>query len=212
MIRVTIFDDNQHVRNAMQMLIEFTEGYAFAGAFENCNLLSAHIKSTQPDVIVMDIDMPGISGIEAVKQIRHEFPGIQILMLTSFDDDEKVFNSILAGAAGYVLKNTPPAKILEYITEVYNGGAPMTPAIARKVLQLFSKNVIQAVEKETYNLSIRENEVLAALVKGKSYKMIADELSITYDTVRARMKKIYEKLHVNSLTEVVAKALKERLV
>ena len=212
MIRVIVFDDNKNVRDAMQLLIEFTDGFEFCGAFENCKQLSTKIATIQPDVVVMDIDMPGLDGIEAVKIIHSEFPKVQVLMLTSFDDDEKVFNAILAGAGGYVLKNTPPAKIIESIREVNNGGAPMTPSIARKVLQLFSKSVTPSFKVENYNLSAREKDVLQLLVTGQSYKMIADELCITYDTVRAHMKKIYEKLHVNSMTEVVAKALKEKLV
>ena len=210
-IRVTIFDDNQRVLDALRMLVDGTEGFVFAGAYENCNHLVANLETSQPDVVLMDIDMPGISGIEAVKVIRQKFPAIQVLMQTVFDDDEKVFDAILAGAGGYILKNTPPATILESIREVSHGGAPMSPGIARKVLRLFSQNILPKEKKEDYHLSPREKEVLALLVNGKSYKMIAAELSITYDTVRAHMKKIYEKLHVTSMTEAVAKAIYQKL-
>ena len=210
-IRVTIFDDNLRVLDAVRMLVNGTEGFVFAGAYENCNHLLQNIETSQPDVILMDIDMPGITGIEAVRIIKTKFPAIQVLMQTVFDDDDKIFDAILAGAGGYILKNTPPFKILESIKEVHHGGAPMSPGIARKVLKLFSQNIIAKEKKEDYNLSPREKEVLALLVNGKSYKMIADELSITYDTVRAHIKKIYEKLHVGSMTEAVAKAIHQRL-
>jgi DNA-binding NarL/FixJ family response regulator len=157
----------------------------------------------------MDIDMPGMNGIEGVKQIRKHFPTVQILMLTVFDDDEKVFAAIKAGAGGYILKNAEPENLLHSISEVYNGGAPMTPAIARKVLQQFQTFLPE--EKKDYHLSNREKEVLGLLVEGLSYKMIAGKLNITYDTVRAHMKKIYEKLHVASMTEAVAKAINQKL-
>ena len=210
-IRVTIFDDNPRVRDAIRMLLEGTDGFICAGAFENCNQLLPNIETSQPDVILMDIDMPGISGIEAVKMLKQKFATVQVLMQTVFDDDDKIFDAILAGAGGYILKNTPPAKILESIQEVYKGGAPMSPSIASKVLKLFSKHVPAKEEKEDFNLSPRESQVLALLVNGKSYKMIGDELDVTYDTVRAHMKKIYEKLHVTSMAEAVAKAIKEKL-
>ncbi|HYV94118.1 MAG TPA: response regulator transcription factor [Chitinophagales bacterium] len=210
-IRVVIFDDNPRVRDAIQMLVAGTEGFLFVAAFENCNDLVSCVEASTPDVALMDIDMPGVSGIEAVKIIRSNFPSVQVLMQTVFDDDEKIFNAVCAGAGGYILKNTPPAKILESIQEVFHGGAPMSPSIARKVLQLFSENVSQKEIIKDYNLSAREKEVLALLVQGKSYKMISDDLSITYDTVRAHMKKIYEKLHVSSMTEAVAKAIHHRL-
>ena len=157
----------------------------------------------------MDIDMPGMNGIEGVKLIRKNFPTVQILMLTVFDDDEKVFAAIKAGAGGYILKNAEPQNLLHAISEVYNGGAPMTPGIARKVLHQFQ--TILPEEKKDYHLSIREKEVLGLLVDGLSYKMIAGKLNITYDTVRAHMKKIYEKLHVASMTEAVAKAINQKL-
>ena len=157
----------------------------------------------------MDIDMPGMNGIEAVKVIRNNFPTVQVLMFTVFDDDEKVFAAIKAGAGGYILKNAEPQNLLHAISEVYNGGAPMTPGIARKVLLQFQDMLPD--ENKDYHLSQREKEVLALLVEGHPYKMIASKLNITYDTVRAHMKKIYEKLHVASMTEAVAKAINQKL-
>ena len=208
-IKVIIFDDNDSLRDSVAMLLQNTPDFTLVGAYAHCIDVIENIKDTRPDVVIMDIDMPGMNGIEGVKLIRKNFPTVQILMLTVFDDDEKVFAAIKAGAAGYILKNTDPNNLLQAISEVYNGGAPMTPNIARKVLYQFQ--AILPDEEKDYHLSIREKEVLGLLVDGHSYKMIAGKLNITYDTVRAHMKKIYEKLHVASMTEAVAKALNQKL-
>ena len=208
-IKVIIFDDNDSLRDSIAMLLQNTPDFTLVGAYAHCIDVIENIKDTRPDVVIMDIDMPGMNGIEGVKLIRKNFPTVQILMLTVFDDDEKVFAAIKAGAAGYILKNTDPNNLLQAISEVYNGGAPMTPNIARKVLYQFQ--AILPDEEKDYHLSIREKEVLGLLVDGHSYKMIAGKLNITYDTVRAHMKKIYEKLHVASMTEAVAKALNQKL-
>ena len=208
-IKVIIFDDNDSLRDSVGMLLQNTPDFTLAGAYAHCLDVTENIKNTKPDVVLMDIDMPGINGIEGVKLIRKNFPNVQILMLTVFDDDEKVFAAIKAGAAGYILKNAEPNNLLQAISEVYNGGAPMTPGIAKKVLHQFQ--AILPAEEKDYHLSIREKEVLGLLVDGLSYKMIAGKLNITYDTVRAHMKKIYEKLHVASMTEAVAKAINQKL-
>lgn len=209
-IRVIIFDDNDSLRDSVSMLLHDNPDFTLAGSFSNCLDVIESIQNTKPDVVIMDIDMPGMNGIEGVKQIRKNFPALQILMLTVFDDDEKVFAAIKAGAGGYILKNTEPNNLIHALSEVYNGGAPMTPNIARKVLQQFQTFLPN--EKAEYNLSPREKEVLRLLVDGLSYKMIAAKLNITYDTVRAHMKKIYEKLHVASMTEAVAKAINQKLL
>jgi len=208
-IKIIIFDDNDSLRDSVGMLLQNTPDFTLAGAYAHCLDVTENIKDTKPDVVIMDIDMPGMNGIEGVKLIRKNFPTVQILMLTVFDDDEKVFAAIKAGAAGYILKNTEPNNLLQAISEVYNGGAPMTPGIAKKVLHQFQ--AILPEEEKDYHLSIREKEVLGLLVDGLSYKMIAGKLNITYDTVRAHMKKIYEKLHVSSMTEAVVKALNQKL-
>jgi DNA-binding NarL/FixJ family response regulator len=153
--------------------------------------------------------MPGINGIEGVVLIRKQFPDIHILMQTVFDDDDRIFAALKAGASGYILKNAGSAKLLDAIIEVHNGGAPMSPSVAKKVLNQFQG--VKSSASENFNLSARERDVLGLLVNGKSYKMIADELNISYDTVRAHMKKIYEKLHVSSMTEAVAKAINKNL-
>ena len=209
-IKVAIFDDNNSLRDSIAMLLNETQDFTLCGSYSHCLNVINDITESNPDVVIMDIDMPGINGIEGVKLIRKKFPGLQILMFTVFDDNEKVFAAIKAGAGGYILKSAEPKSLLNAISEVYNGGAPMTPGIARKVLNQFH-NVLPEEMKEDYHLSPREKEVLSLLVDGLSYKMIAGKLNITYDTVRAHMKKIYEKLHVTSMTEAVAKAINKKL-
>ena len=209
-IKVVLFDDSDSLRDSVTMLLQDAADYTLAGSYSHCLDAIQNIKDTKPDVVIMDIDMPGMDGIEGVKLIRKSFPNIQILMLTVFDNDEKVFAAIKAGAGGYILKNAEPQHLLQAISEVYNGGAPMTPGIARKVLHQFQTMLPE--EEKDYHLSAREKEVLSLLVNGLSYKMIADKLHITYDTVRAHMKKIYEKLHVASMTEAVSKAINQKIV
>lgn len=209
-IRVVIFDDNNSLRDSVSMLLRANPDYSLVGSYSHCLDVIQNIKESNPDVVVMDIDMPGMNGIEAVKLIHKSYSSVQILMLTVFDDDERVFAAIKAGAGGYILKNAEPEKLLHAISEVYNGGAPMTSGIAKKVL-----NHLQAVlpdDKREYCLSTREKEVLGLLVDGLSYKMISSKLNISYETVRSHMKKIYEKLHVASMTEAVAKAINQKLV
>ncbi|MGC3947148.1 MAG: response regulator transcription factor [Chryseolinea sp.] len=208
-IKVILYDDNDSLRDSVTMLLEESDDFTLVGAFSNCFDLTNNIIDAKPDVVIMDIDMPGMNGIEAVKVIRKTFPSVQILMLTVFNNDENVFAAVKAGAAGYILKNAEPQYLLQAISEVYNGGAPMTPGIARKVLMQF-QNMLPD-ENNDYHLSQREKEVLALLVEGHPYKVIGGKLNITYDTVRAHMKKIYEKLHVASMTEAVAKAINQKL-
>jgi DNA-binding NarL/FixJ family response regulator len=159
----------------------------------------------------MDIEMPGINGIEAVGVIKEEFPDMKILMETIFDDDEKIFNSICAGAEGYILKHTSPAEIMEAIKEIYEGGSPMTPSIANRVLKMV-KDKPSGFIKESFDLSAREKEILTCLVKGMSYKMIADTCFISIETVNVHIKNIYKKLQVHSKSEAVVKAIKGRIV
>ena len=210
LIKVVLFDDNDLLRDSIAMLIRDTEDLVIGGLFSDCTDVVKNLKAARPDVVIMDIDMPGMSGIEGVKLIRQNFPSVHVLMQTVFEDDTKVFAAIKAGASGYILKSAESSYLLEAIREVYNGGAPMTPSIAKKVLQHFQSGDT-APAKEEYQLTPRENEVLGYLVKGYSYKMIADKMSITYATVRAHMTKIFEKLHVSSMTEAVAKAISQKL-
>lgn len=210
-IRVAIFEDNKHLRESLYYLINGTEGFSCTGAYADGNDLQFQLKKSMPDVVLMDIEMPGINGIEAVKIIRQQFPTVQVLMQTIFHDDDNIFNAICAGASGYILKTTSPADYIEAIKDVYNGGSPMTGSIARRVLELFQRN-ISPVASTDYQLTPKEKEILQQLVKGKSFKMIADAIGATYETVRTHMKNIYAKLHVNSNTEAVSKALSEKIV
>jgi DNA-binding NarL/FixJ family response regulator len=211
-IRVTIFDDNKRLLDSLSVLIDGSAGFEIANTYTDCSDLIYKINTSQPDVILMDIEMPGINGIEAVKIVKQKFPQINVMMQTTFEDDENVFAAICAGASGYILKNTPPAKILDNIVEVYQGGSPMSPSVARKVLGFLQQPKLDTTVAEHYNLSPREKEVLSCLVKGMSYKMIADNCNIGYETVRSHMKKIYEKLHVASMVEAVAKAINQKIV
>ena len=211
MIKVVIFEDNRSLREGLAALIGGTQGFECAGAFPNCNNLLKNISHTQPDVVLMDIEMPGINGIEAVAMIKEEYPDIKILMETIFDDDEKIFNSICAGAEGYILKHTLPAEIMEAIKEIHEGGSPMTPSIANRVLKMV-KDKPDISGKESFNLSAREKEILLCLVKGMSYKMVADTCFISIETVNVHIKNIYRKLQVHSKSEAVAKAIKGRIV
>jgi DNA-binding NarL/FixJ family response regulator len=211
MIKVAVFDDNTALRVGLYQLINGTEGFACVGTFENCSQLMKNIRDTKPDVVLMDIGMPGINGIEAVKILREKDPDIKILMQTIFEDSDKIFESILAGASGYILKNTSPARILEYIRETYEGGAPLSPTVATKVLKMMAQP-LQKAKDQQFNLSGREQEILACLVKGMSYKMIAANCFISLDTVRGHIKNIYDKLHVHSKGEAVATAIKKNIV
>lgn len=210
-IRVAVFDDNKPRRDLLQMLIDSTEGFSCVGAFEDCGNVIKNISSNISDVVLMDIDMPKVNGIDGMILIKKEFPKVKVLMQTVFEDEEKIFRAIVAGADGYILKKTPPSKLMDAITEVMEGGAPMTPAVARQVLLLFN-NKHSKVSKNNFDLTKREQEILAMLVKGDSYKMIANECNISYATVNSHISHIYTKLHVNSGTEAVAKAVKEKLV
>ena len=210
MIKVMLYEDNPQLREGLTMLIDGSDGFTVLASYKNCDNVTDEVDAWKPDVILMDIDMPGTNGIEGLKKIRAKNNDVKILMLTVFDDNKNVFEAIRSGANGYVLKKTPPAKLLEYIEEAASGGAPMTASIATQVLKMFSQ--VNTTQNEDYNLSEREKQVLQLLVDGYSYKMIASEMFISIDTVRSHIKKIYEKLHVNSKSEAVAKAFKDKLL
>ena len=213
-LRIALFDDNKNIRESIGMLLNTEADFELVGSFAHVLDCVRDVKDCKPDVVLMDIEMPGMTGIEAVKEIRKEFPQDQILMQTVFEDDERVFDSICSGASGYILKNFLNTRLVDAIRELQFGGSPMSPSIARKVLNKMQSvsSVIQPEEAPDYHLTAREKEVLSCLVNGLSYKMIGGELNISYETVRSHVKKIYEKLHVASLTEVVAKAINQRIV
>jgi DNA-binding NarL/FixJ family response regulator len=209
MIKVLLYEDNPQLREGLTMLISGSDGFEVIAAFKNCENVVDEVTAFQPDVVLMDIDMPVVNGIEGLKRIRAVNDQVKILMLTVFDDNQNVFQAISNGANGYVLKKTPPARLLEYISEAATGGAPMTASIATQVLRMFAN--MNTRQGEDYHLSDREKQVLQLLVDGYSYKMIASEMFIAIDTVRSHIKKIYEKLHVNSKSEAVAKAFKDKI-
>lgn len=209
-IKVVIFEDNKTLRQGLYQLINGSEGFACVGAFEDCLDILKNIEDTRPDVVLMDIQMPGINGIEAVSMLRQKYPELKILMQTIFEETEKIFQSILAGASGYILKNTSPSRILDFIKETYEGGAPMSPSVATKVLKMVALS--SSTKVNTFNLSGREKEVLFCLVKGMSYKLIADACFINIDTVRGHIRNIYEKLHVHSKGEAITTAIKSNIV
>jgi len=210
MIKLTIYEDNAQLRESLNILIGGTPGYEVLNTFENCTGIVEETEVWKPDVVILDIDMPELSGIKALQLLRENNNDVKVLMLTIFDDDANVFEAIKSGANGYILKKTPPAKLLECIHDVYEGGAPITSSVAKQVLQMFSS--LYHNKSGEYNLTDREMETLRLLVKGYSYKLIAVEMKISIDTVRAHIKKIYEKLHVNSKGEALAKAFKDKIV
>jgi DNA-binding NarL/FixJ family response regulator len=210
-IKVVIFEDNDQLREMLFQMINISEGLSCTGAYANAMDIEYKIRRSQPDIVLMDIDMPGINGVEAVKIIKEKFPQMLVIMQTIFEDNDKVFDSICAGANGYLLKSSLTDYLIPAIKELNNGGAPMTPSIAKKVLNRFQEQN-PYIQKDDYKLSDREKEVLACLMKGMSYKMIAGACNISIDTVKFHIKKIYEKLHVNSKSEAVIKAMRDKLL
>ncbi|AFK02138.1 two component transcriptional regulator, LuxR family [Emticicia oligotrophica DSM 17448] len=208
MIKISIYEDNTRLSQLLSLMIENTEGFELMGCHENCMEALHFTRLEMPDVIVMDIDMPQRSGIEGVFEIKSHFPNIKIIMHTVFDGNEHLFECLSKGADGYILKKDSSTRLISAIKEVFEGGAPMSPFIATKVLQSFRKQPIQ----EDFNLSQREIEVLSLLSKGFSYRMISIELNISVETVRRHIKNSYQKLHVQCGPEAVAKAIRNGLI
>lgn len=208
-ISVLIFEDNDLLRESVGNMIRSSETLILSGAFDNVMNVEVEVKAYNPTIILMDIDMPGMSGIEAVKKIRSFNSIIPIIMLTVFDDDTHVFEALRAGASGYLLKKHISTKLFNAVIEVLEGGAPMSPSIARMVLASMQQ---KPTSGNPYQLTVREKEILTSLSKGNSYKLIAADLTLSIDTVRTHIKNIYEKLHVHSQTEAVSKAINEKLV
>ncbi len=209
--RIMIYEDNQVFRESLVRLFSANPAFDVAGDFPNCAEIEEHMHSLKPEVVLMDIQMPNVNGLQGLDTIRNVSPNVKVIMLTVFEDNQHIFDAICRGANGYLLKNATPPQIFHAIEEVLQGGAPLTPSIASKVLSLLSGKKA-APAGDSYRLTPREKEILESLVEGNSYKMIASTLQISVETVKTHIKKIYEKLQVNSQTEAVSKAMKERIV
>ena len=208
--QILLYDDSEILLTSLQTLLTEEADFAITAMFSNAETVETDISELKPDVVLMDIDMPEVNGVEAVRRIRRMNRDVPIIMLTVFDNDENIFNALCAGASGYILKRHVSAEIAPAIRNALSGGAPMTGSVAKKVLQMLP--AAKSIEAERLDLTTREIEILQLLVNGYSYKMIAAKIMIGLDGVRFHIKKIYDKLHVHSATEAVSKALKDRLV
>jgi DNA-binding NarL/FixJ family response regulator len=209
-IKVAIIEDERDIRDGLGMLVGFTEGFECVGKYGSMEEALTSIRHRTPDVILSDIGLPGMSGIEGVKLIKEAYPNITILMLSVYDDNDRIFDALCSGAVGYLLKKTPPAKLIESLKDAIGGGSPMSPEIARKVVALFRD--FRPPEAVDYDLSPHEIRILKLFVEGHSYKTAAKQLNVTPSTISFHLNNIYEKLQVHSKTEAVAKALQHRLI
>jgi two-component system, NarL family, response regulator LiaR len=210
-IKVAIYEDNTALLESLTFLIKGTRDFELCGAFSNANSIIDDCRQSLPEIILMDIDMPGTNGIEATVMLKESYPEINVMMLTVFEDKERIFEALCAGATGYLLKKSSAVQIIEAVKELYNGGSPISGEIARKVLEFFSKPHLAKTRNE-YTLSPREFDILRCLVNGDSYKMVADKCFISIGTVYTHINNIYKKLHVNSKSEAVIKAIREKLL
>jgi len=212
MINVAIVEDNNTIREGLAVLINGTQGYSCVGSFNDCESFLKKLHSLSIDVVLMDIALPGINGIEGVKKALEIKEDLDVLMLTIYEDSEVVFDALCAGACGYLVKKTPPSRLLEAIKEVHEGGSPMSSQIARQVIIAFKEGKDSIKDKSSYGLSEREKEVLTLLAQGNNYQQIGDQLFISVDTVRHHIKNIYKKLHVHTQSEAVAKAIRKKII
>jgi DNA-binding NarL/FixJ family response regulator len=206
-ISVSIVEDSEQVRNTLTRLIDRADGFRCLSQYANAEAALEGLPKDRPEVVLMDINLPGMNGVECVRQLKQVIPETQVMMLTAYEDTENIFNALAAGASGYMLKRTPREELLAAIQEVKQGGSPMTTHIARKVVQSFQKPAAAPPPVES-NLSTREQEVLDCLSQGFLYKEIAEKLGISYETVHTYIRRIYEKLQVRTRTEAVAKFLR----
>lgn len=212
MLKVVVVEDNDSIREGLKILIDGTEGYSCVESFSDCESMLKKIVKLKPDVLLMDLGLPGMSGVEGIKKAKAFLPELTILVLTVYEENELVFDALCAGASGYLVKKTPPSKLLEAIKEAYEGGAPMSSHIARKVIDFFQTKKPVSPHKGDYTLTPREKEILTGLVEGHNFKFIADSLYISIETVRFHFRNIYKKLHVHSQSEAVAKAIREGII
>jgi DNA-binding NarL/FixJ family response regulator len=211
MVKAIMFEDSRTFRNTLSDYFEDSDKVFLAAAFAHADDAVSQVRKHQPDVVLMDIQMPGTTGLDALRQIKAASPNTKVMILTSFDDADKIFTAICGGASGYLLKGEDVENIEKAIGDIDNGGGNMSPSIARKAMDMFKENMVKG-EPEYANLTARQKEVLTCLVNGLSYKMIAAKLNISYETVSDHIKLIYKKLHVNSATEAVREATNRKLV
>lgn len=209
-IKVLLIEDEREVREGLAMLINGTNGFSCSGSYRSVEAALYHLTDQKPDVVLTDIGLPGMDGIEGIRVLRQRLPETPFIALTVYDDNERIFAALCAGACGYLLKNTQPSRLLDALREVVAGGAPMSPEVARSVVRLFRDFV--PPPNADYHLTPQEKEILKMLVEGHSYKTAAFQLNISYHTVSFHLRNVYEKLQVHSMTEAVAKALREKLV
>ncbi len=209
-IKTAIVEDVRTIRDGLATLLDFTEGFTLTGSYRSMEEAFVKIPGNVPDVLLSDIGLPGIDGIEGTRQLHEKFPEMTILMITVYDDDERIFDALCAGATGYLLKRTPPAKLLENIREAVSGGAPMSPEVANRVIKLFRE--VRPPERVDYDLTPHETRLLKLIVEGHNYTTAAEQLRVSYNTIKFHMRHIYEKLQVHSKSEAVSLALKNRIV
>jgi DNA-binding NarL/FixJ family response regulator len=209
-IAVAIIEDERDIRECLAVLVNGTPGFSCTGSFRTMEEALEKIPQRLPDVVLSDIGLPGMSGIDGVKILKNRHPNVLVLMLTVYDDDERIFDAMCAGACGYLLKKTPPARLLDGLREAVHGGAPMSPEVARRVIALFRE--IRPPERADYHLTPHETRLLKLFVEGHNYKTAAAELRVSVNTINFHVRSIYEKLQVHSRSEAVAKALLNRLV
>ncbi len=209
-IKVAVVEDHHKIREFLEFLLNSTEGFSCAGVFRTMEEALDRIAVDLPDIVLVDIGLPGMSGIEGIRRLKERHPKLPLVMNTVYDDDERIFDALCAGASGYLLKKMPPARLLDSIKEVAAGGAPMSPEVARRVIALFRE--IHPPERADYQLTPHETRLLNLLVDGHTYKSAAAELNVSVKTVSFHLQRIYEKLQVHSKSEAVAKALRNRVV
>ena len=209
-IKTAVIEDMKDIRDGLTTLINFTEGFRCTGSYRSMEEALARIDSDVPDVLLSDIGLPGMSGIQGIRIIKDRYPEMQVLMLTVYDDDDRIFDALCAGASGYLLKRTPPAKLLDNIREAMSGGAPVCPEVASRVIKFFRE--FHSSEREDYDLTPHETRLLRLLTEGYNYQTAAEKLGVTYNTVKFHVRHIFDKLQVHSKSEAVVKAMRDRLV
>ena len=209
-IKTAIIEDLKEIREGLSMLINFTEGFRCTGSYRSVEEALTRLQEDVPDVLLSDIGLPGMSGIEGIRHIKERFPQLQILMLTVYDDDDRIFDALCAGASGYLLKRTPPAKLLDNIREAMSGGAPVSPEVASRVIKFFRK--FHNADRSNYDLTPHETRLLKLLTEGYNYTTAAEKLGVSYNTIKFHVRNIFDKLQVHSKSEAVLKAMRDRLV